>query len=68
MTLGLKDREIGMIGAVTYWLVKEDWREEIIEDFSDLWVILNVLLVTVNEFILEVSIEEEEYLSNCEVS
>ena len=34
---------------VTYWLVKKDVREEVVEDFADLGVLRNVLIVLLHE-------------------
>jgi hypothetical protein len=38
----------------TYWLVKKDTAQEIIEHFSDLWVVLYILLMLLNKLILPV--------------
>ncbi len=39
-------------GAEAYWLVEEDGRKEVVEDFSDLGVHLDVLLVALNQLVL----------------
>lgn len=37
---------------LTYRLVQEDRGQEIVEDFSDLWVALDVLLMALNQLVL----------------